>query len=145
MVVAKINFPNFVKNNKERENDYLEVLINCSLSVLDLYKKANNRSYRIKKQRLRLIQQGILEYFNVDVDIFKLIDFIIKNLRYSDDKKFIMLDDNIRYYNVKLETLAKFIAVGSVGNTRSTFFKECFELANSIATVNLFTARWGVL
>ena len=145
MIIAKINFPDFVKNNKERENDYLEVLINCSLSVLDLYKKANNRSYRIKKQRLRLIQQGILEYFNVDIDIFKLIEFIIKNLRYSDDNKFIMLDDNIRYNNIKLETLAKFIAVGSVGSTRSTFFKECFELANNIAAVNLFTARWGVL
>ena len=141
MIVAKINFPNFVKNNTEREDDYLEVLINCSLSVLDLYKKANNRSYRIKKQRLRLIQQGISEYFNVNIDIFKLTEFIIKNLRYSDDKKFIMLDDNIRYNNVKLETLAKFIAVGSVGSTRSTFFKECFELANSIAAVNLFTAR----
>lgn len=144
MVIAQVNFPKYIDNKKGREV-YLQTLIKTCNRIYYLYLDANNLSYRDKKRRLKNLEHNINNIYNININIFQIIKIILNNLIYSNDQKYIVLKDELKLNDIRLETLAKCIFYGTRDVRGSSFFDECFQLANSLTEVKLIGTRWGVM
>ena len=129
MIIAEITFPKTYQKNKVKQNTYLSNIKNQALTFLRLEYYANNRNIRDEKVRLSLLEEYINKEYNLDVNLFDIISYVITNLKYDVDRKYIVLDNEIKLKGVKLLTLIQIIKFGTLELKGSSIISDCLKYA----------------
>lgn len=142
MIVAKVNFPDNYKNDLEKQDIYLANIKHESLSFLKLYYFGNNRDIKDIKSRLTNLQDYLLTYYNININIYNIIKYIIENLKYDGNRTNIILDDELKLKGVKILTIIKIIKYGSLNIKGCDILDKCLKMAFKSVYVNNFLVNY---
>ena len=145
MILATIKFPNLVGNNPVRQAKYLRQLKRDSVLLCRQYKNGNNRNIADLNKRLYLIQDYIKNQYNININIYKIIEYAFSNLEYDSTRKYIVIRPEIKVQNVPVEVLLKLIEFGNFEVRGYPIFKLILMTAYKAAYCNLFILNWGVI
>ena len=142
MIIAKVDFPETYKDNKIKQNTYLHNIKSQSLYFLRLYQLGNNRNVQDLKRKIYNLEKYIYEEYDLDISIFNIIKFIINNLKYDIDRKYIVIDNEIKLKGVKILTLIKVIKYGTLKVKGIDLIQRCLKSAFDSIYINNFIVNF---
>ena len=114
-----------------------------SKRYLKLFIRANNKNYRIEKQRLQNIVNYLNSIYKTKVNIYKIILYIFKSLKLDEERNYLYIDDRDKLYDIKLIDLFRIINYGSLGCNRSNMIRDLIEMAFTKIRVESVILEWG--
>lgn len=114
-----------------------------SKRYLKLFIRANNKNYRIERQRLQNIVNYLNSIYKTKVNIYKIILYIFKSLKLDKERNYLYIDDRDKLYDIKLIDLFRIINYGSLGCNRSNMIRDLIEMAFTKIRVESVILEWG--
>ena len=142
MIIAKISFAENLSQNKQ--NFYLWKLKKNTKHILKLKLISNNLKMRDEKIRLRYLENHIRKYYNVNEDIYNILNTIIDKIKYSLDKQYLVIDDFSIIDKTYVSTLAKIIFYGDATTKGSSLLKNSLVEAFNLLKVQNMLIKWGI-
>ena len=142
MDIIRLKFPD--KALTERNFKLLSYRLQQeSKRYLKLFIRANNKNYRIEKQRLQNIVNYLNSIYKTKVNIYKIILYIFKSLKLDEERNYLYIDDRDKLYDIKLIDLFRIINYGSLGCNRSNMIRDLIEMAFTKIRVESVILEWG--
>ena len=145
MIIGTVKFPGLVGNDKRKQNKYLSQLKKNAVILCKQYSRGSNRYIADLNKRLNLIKDYIKEQYNINISIYKIIEYAFANMSYDSSRKYLVIAPEIKIKDVPVELLIKLIEFGNLEVRGYPLFKTILMTAYKAAYCNLFILNWGVI
>jgi len=142
LIIAEIKFPENYKENRYKQDTYLENIKSQVLYFINLHSLANNRNIQDSRYRIKFLENYIKETYDLNINVYSIINFIVNNLTYDIDRKYIILKNEIKLKGVKIITLIKIIKFGVLGVSGSDIIERSLKTAFDSIYVNNFLVNF---
>ena len=126
------------------KRDYLVTLLkrNCK-KYFRVFAFSKDNKTKLERQRLENINTYINNIYNINMNIYNLINSLFDNLSFNAKYDALMLKDNATIFGIKASHLFKLITYGNLECDRSNIIKRCIEQGFKMAIIENYKLRWS--